>query len=76
MNKYFEKWIVEEIQKTSGVFTAREVLDKVIERRGNSPHVGDAYSATWICKKHSKRVSRGRFIKEVKACIVIPAIKQ
>tara|TARA_R110000803_G_scaffold196294_1_gene259577 strand:- start:7487 stop:7690 length:204 start_codon:yes stop_codon:yes gene_type:complete len=65
MNKYFEKWLIVEIEKTTGVFTARELVDKIIEERGSSPHIGDAYSATWVCKKHSKRIGRGRFVKEI-----------
>tara|TARA_R110002012_G_scaffold12684_2_gene56074 strand:+ start:541 stop:744 length:204 start_codon:yes stop_codon:yes gene_type:complete len=65
MNKYFEKWIIEEISKTKGSFTAREIVDRILEQRGSSPHIGDAYSATWVCKKHSKRIGRGLFIKEL-----------
>tara|TARA_R100001463_G_scaffold21182_1_gene51096 strand:+ start:1968 stop:2162 length:195 start_codon:yes stop_codon:yes gene_type:complete len=63
MNKYFEKWIIDEIKKTEGVFTAREILDRIIDSKGNSVHIGDAYSATWVCKKHSKRVGRGLFVR-------------
>mgnify|MGYP003144646278 FL=1 len=63
MNKYFEKWIKEEIQRTDGEFTARQILDKIIELKGNSIHIGDAYAATWVCKKHSKRVGRGLFVR-------------
>ena len=65
MNKIFEKWIIDEIHKTQGVFTAREIVDRILDERGTSRHIGDVYSATWVCKKHSKRIGRGLFIKEL-----------
>ena len=51
MNKFFEKWVYEAVKEMDEVFTAHEVIAKVVEKKGTSMYVGNAQQVGYLLNK-------------------------
>ena len=51
MNKFFEKWVYEAVKEMDKVFTAHEVIAKVVEKKGTSMYVGNAQQVGYLLNK-------------------------
>ena len=51
MNKFFEKWVYEAVKEMDEVFTAHQVIAKVVEKKGTSMYVGNAQQVGYLLNK-------------------------
>jgi len=51
LNKFFEKWVYEAVKEMDKVFTAHEVIAKVVEKKGTSMYVGNAQQVGYLLNK-------------------------
>ena len=58
MNKFFERWIIEAVSELEGEFTALNVLNNIIQRRGTSPYIGNTQGIGYVLCKREDLVIR------------------
>jgi hypothetical protein len=51
LNKFFEKWVYEAVKEMDEVFTAHQVIAKVVEKKGTSMYVGNAQQVGYLLNK-------------------------
>ena len=53
-----KRWIKEAILEMDGDFTAKMILEKIVERRGTSPYVGSVTGIGWFLTKHCNNIEQ------------------
>jgi hypothetical protein len=52
MNTNMKRWIREAIAEMDGEFTAKTIRQKIVEKRGTSPYIGNNTAIGWFLNKH------------------------
>jgi hypothetical protein len=51
MNSIFKRWVKEEAFSRTDEFTSKMVLEKIVDKRGTSPYIGDAAAIGWYLSR-------------------------
>ena len=58
MNTHMKRWIKEAILEMDGDFTAKTILQKIVDKRGTSPYIGSTTGIGWFLNKHCNNIKQ------------------
>ena len=58
MNTYMKKWVKEAVAEMDGDFTAKMILEKIVEKKGTSPYVGSVTGIGWFLNRHCNDIAQ------------------